>query len=62
LNIEYLGEEKALLLTSLAKPIKFSEIHSIHFASDNELNICSGEHFKYRIDNETVPDLTNKTS
>jgi hypothetical protein len=62
LNVDYLGEEKALVLSSTAKPIKFSDIHSIHFATGGELNICSGEHFKYRIDNDVVPDLTNKTS
>ena len=41
--------------------MRFSDIHSIHIAASGELNVCSGDHFRYRIVNNIQPDLNNKS-
>ena len=51
LGIEYLGSDNVLKLSGLEKPVRFSDIHSIHIAASGELNVCSGDHFRYRIYN-----------
>jgi hypothetical protein len=57
---EYIESENAYKIMAGDQPIRFHDVHSIHFAKDGELNVCSPDHFRYKIKEGVAPELRNK--
>jgi len=58
----YESTEKSLHIFALKDKIRFSDIHSIHFGKSGELNVCSQEHFKYKVADGQDIDLVGKSN
>ena len=61
LKVTYLNKEKALQISEGESIVRFHDIHSIHFLTPGELNVCDPQHFKYQIKDGVTPDLKNKS-